>query len=267
MGQSSLGKPRSLDSEIVIVIADESMEEINVGVEPEVEEQEDGAQPAQTDEGQDDANVEAIIDDDNLMEIDETVDEYGEKVDFAEEYLSISNDIAHQPPAICLNTEEIGKTFDELFGYISFQHREILDDYLSLSFTDMKAKVDEYFTPFAKRQFFCPTIIDAVTKLPRASTKDEYMTWASRAGRENYQSIRNEWMSQKYFTTSDSSLLACENLDICYEVIKIHELMWNIFLWAYTAMNVNELLTPFIAVNNDGFRKVRPNHKEMVNEV
>ena len=105
-------------------------EEINVGVEPEVEEQEDGAQPAQTDEGQDDDNVEAIIDDDNLMEIDETVDEYGEKVDFAEEYLSISNDVAQKPPAICLNTEEIGKTFDELFGYIIFQRREILDDYL-----------------------------------------------------------------------------------------------------------------------------------------
>ena len=75
----------------------------------------------------------------------------------------------------------------------------------------MKAKVDEYFTPFAKRQFFCPTTID-VTKLPGAPTKDEYMTWASGAGRENYQAIRNEWMSQKYFTTSDSSLLACENL-------------------------------------------------------
>ena len=109
MDQSSLGKPRSLDSEIVVVIADESMEEINVGVEPEVEEQEDGAQPAQTDEGQDDPSVEAIIDDDNLMGIDETVDEYGEKVDFAEEYLSISNDVAQEPPAICLTPKRLGR--------------------------------------------------------------------------------------------------------------------------------------------------------------
>ena len=238
MDQGSLGKPRSLDSEVLIVIADESMEEINVGVEPEVEEQEEGAQPAQTDEGQDDANVEAIIGDDNLMEVDEAVDEYGEKVDFAEEYLSISNDVAQEPPVICLNTEEIGKTFDELFGYVIFQRCEILDDYLSLSFTEMQAKADECFTPFAKRQYFCPTIIDTVTKLPRAPTKDEYMAWANGEGRKNYQAVRNEGMSQKGFTTSDSSLLACENLDICYEVIKIHELMWNIFLWAYTTMNV-----------------------------
>ena len=36
-------------------------------------------------------------------------------------------------------------------------------------------------------------------------------------------------------------------------------MMWNIFLWAYTAMNVNEFLTPFIAVNEDGYRKLRPN--------
>ena len=36
-------------------------------------------------------------------------------------------------------------------------------------------------------------------------------------------------------------------------------MMWNIFLWAYTTMNVNEYLTPFIAVNEDGYRKLRPN--------
>ena len=38
--------------------------------------------------------------------------------------------------------------------------------------------------------------------------------------------------------------------------------MWNIFLWAYATMNVNEFLTPFIAVNDDGFRKLRPNQGE-----
>ena len=30
----------------------------------------------------------------------------------------------------------------------------------------------------------------------------------------------------------------------------MHEMMWNIFLWAYTTM---------IAVNEDGYRKLRPN--------
>ena len=170
--------------------------------------------------------------------------------------------MAQEPPALCLNTEEIGRTLDELFGYVIFQRRELLDDYLSLSFPEMQAKADDYFTPFARRQFFCSTIIDTVTKLPRAPTKDEYMRWASGDGRRSYQATRNDMMSNRCYTTSDSSLLACENLDICYEVIKIHELMWNIFLWAYTTMNVNEFLTPLIAVNNDGFRKVRPNQGE-----
>ena len=183
MNQSSLGKPPALDSEIVIEIAEENVEpEINFGMEPETEEPEDDAQPAPTEESPEDDNVEAILGDDNLMELDDTVDGYSEKADFAEEYLSISNDIAQEPPAICLNAEEIGKTFDELFGYVIFQRREILDDYLSLSFTEMQAKADEHFTPFAKRQYFCPTIIDTVTKLPRAPAKEECVEWASGAG-------------------------------------------------------------------------------------
>ena len=84
------------------------------------------------------------------------------------------------------------------------------------------------------------------------------MTWAAKGGREQYQKIRNEELIKKRYTPSDSSLLPCENLDTCYEAIKIHELIWNIFLWAYATMNVNEYLTPFIAVNNDGYRKLRP---------
>ena len=66
-------------------------------------------------------------------------------------------------------------------------------------------------------------------------------------------------MLRKRYTPSDSSLLPCENLEICYDVIKVHEMMWNIFLCAYTTMNVSEFLTPFIAVNEDGYRKLRPN--------
>ena len=187
------------------------------------------------------------------------IDEYGEKEDFAVEYLTISNDAAKEPAAICINTEEIGRTFDEMLGYIIFQRREILDDDLSLSFTEKKAKVDEYYTPFAKRQFFCPANIDPDTKLPRAPTKEEYLSWAREGGREQYQEARNEEMLRKKYTPSDSSLLPCDNLDICYEVIKVHEMMWNIVLWAYTTMNVNEFLTPFIAVSEDGYRKLRPN--------
>ena len=257
MDQSSLGKPRSLDSEIVIEVTDENSDEVNVSIEPDFEEQEEDVQEAQADIDPRDANVEAIIGDDNLMDDDEAVDEYGEKEDYAEEYLTISNAIAQEPPAICLNTEEIGRTFDEL-SYVIFQRRGILDEFLSLSFTQMQAKMDDYNTPFSRRHFLCPAIIDLETKLPRAPTKEEYMMWATGGEREQYQQIRNEELIKKRYNPSDSSLLPCENLDICYEVIKIHELMWNIFLRAYTTMNVNDYLTPFVAVNNDGYRELRP---------
>ena len=259
MDQSSLGKPRSLDSEVVIDVEEATIADIDVAIEPDLEDPEDEAQDAQSERDLYDANVEAIIDADTREDTEEAVDGYGEKVDFAEEYLTISNDIAKEPAAICINTEEIGKTYDEMLGYIIFQRRDLLDDYLSLSFTEMRKKVENYFTPFAKRQFFCPALFDQETKLARPPTKEEYITWARDGGRAEYQDFRNTEMAKKKFTPSDSSLLPCENLDICYEVIKVHEMMWNIFLWAYTTMNVNEFLTPFIAVNEDGYRKLRPN--------
>ena len=254
-----MGKARALDSEVVIDIVEEDIADIDVAVEPDFEEPEDEVQAAQDEQAQYDANVDAIIDDDALEDTEEVIAEYGEKEDFAEEYVTISNDVAKEPAAICINTEEIGRTYDEMLGYVIFQCRELLDDYLSLSFTEMQAKIDECYAPFAKRQFFCPASIDPDTKLPRAPTKEEYITWARDGGRAEYQEIRNAEMFKKRFSPSDSSLLPCENLDICYEVIRIHEMMWNIFLWAYTTMNVNEYLTPFIAVNEDGYRKLRPN--------
>ena len=253
MDQSSLGKPRSLDSEVVIDVEETAIADIDVAVEPDLEDPEDETQNAQSEQDLFDANVEAIIDPEEI------IDEYGEKVDFAEEYLTISNDVAKEPAAICINTEEIGKTYDEMLGYIIFQRRDLLDDYLSLSFTEMQQKVENYMTPFAKRQFFCPALVDQDTKLPRPPTKEEYITWARDGGRAEYQDLRNAEMARKRYNPSDSSLLPCENLDICYEVIKVHEMMWNIFLWAYTTMNVNEFLTPFIAINEDGYRKLRPN--------
>ena len=259
MDQSSLGKPRSLDSEVVIDVEESTIVDIDVAIEPDLEDPEDENQDAQSEQDLFDANVEAIIDADTPEDTEEVMDEYGEKVDFAEEYLTISNDVAKEPAAICINTEELGKTYDEMLGYIIFQRRDLLDDYLSLSFTEMQQKVNEFMTPFAKRQFFCPAFFDQDTKLPRPPTKEEYITWARDGGRADYQELRNAEMAKKRYNPSESSLLPCENLDICYEVIKIHEMMWNIFLWAYTTMNVNEFLTPFIAVNEDGYRKLRPN--------
>ena len=259
MDQSSLGKPRSLDSEVVIDVEETAIADIDVAVEPDLEDPEDETQNALSEQDLFDANVEAIIVADTPEDPEEVIDEYGEKVDFAEEYLTISNDVAKEPAAICINTEEIGKTYDEMLGYIIFQRRDLLDDYLSLSFTEMQQKVENDMTPFAKRQFFCPALFDQDTKLPRPPTKEEYITWARDGGRAEYQDLRNAEMARKRYNPSDSSLLPCENLDICYEVIKVHEMMWNIFLWAYTTMNVNEFLTPFIAINEDGYRKLRPN--------
>ena len=156
MDQSSLGKPRAVDSEVVIDIVEEDIADIDVAVEPDLEEPEDEVQAAQDEQAQYDANVDAIIDDDTLEDTEEAIDEYGEKEDFAEECLTISKDVAKEPAAICINTEEIGKTYDEMLGYIILQRRELLDDYLSLSFTEMQAKIDEYHIPFAKRPFFAP---------------------------------------------------------------------------------------------------------------
>ena len=131
-----------------------------------LEDPEDEAQAAQSEQDLFDANVEAIIDADAPEDTEEVVDGYGEKVGFTEEYLTISTDVAKEPAAICINTEEIGKTYDEMLGYIIFQRRDLLDDYLSLSFTETRQKVENYLTPFAKRQFFCPALFDQGTKLP-----------------------------------------------------------------------------------------------------
>ena len=57
MDQRSLG----LDSEIVIDIAEENIADIDIAVEPELEEPEDEAQAAQDEQTQVDADVEAIM--------------------------------------------------------------------------------------------------------------------------------------------------------------------------------------------------------------
>ena len=61
MDQSSLGKPRSLDSEIVIEISEENIADIDVAVQPEIEEPQDEARAAQEEQNQVDAGVEAIM--------------------------------------------------------------------------------------------------------------------------------------------------------------------------------------------------------------
>ena len=191
-----------------------------------------------------------------------TVDVYGEPEDYSNEYITVSHQSSTEPPALCLNTEEIFKVFDEIMGYLIFQRKDILDDFLSLSLSEMKVRMGERRTPFTRRQFFCPAFIAEDTSLPRAPRKEEYFDWATGDGRVAYQKERELWMWNHWYKQGESSLLLCDNLEHCCEAIRTHSLIWQLYLWDYTTMNVNEFLTPFIAVNSEGVRAIRPNAGE-----
>ena len=61
MDQSSLGKPRSLDSQVIIDI-EETIADIDVAVDPDLEDPEDETQRAPSEQELFDASIEAIID-------------------------------------------------------------------------------------------------------------------------------------------------------------------------------------------------------------
>ena len=88
------------------------------------------------------------------------------------------------------------------------------------------------------------------------------MAWAKGDERKRYQVEREQWMHDHWYEVTQSSVLFRDNLDHCYEVIRTRAMLWEIYLWAYTIMNVNEFLMPFIAVNSDGMRTIRPNKGE-----
>ena len=69
------------------------------------------------------------------------------------------------------------------------------------------------------------------------------------------------WMNNNQYTVRGSSLLLCHNLDHSLEAIRTHGHIWDIYVWAYTTMNVNEFLSPLIALS-DGFREVRASQGE-----
>ena len=73
MDQSSLGKPRSLDSEVVVDVEESTIADIDVAIEPDLEDPEDEAQAAQNEQDLFDANVEAIIDADPPEDTEEVV--------------------------------------------------------------------------------------------------------------------------------------------------------------------------------------------------
>ena len=65
----------------------------------------------------------AGVDIENIEADYEEIDEYGEQVDCSNEYLTVSINKATNPPALCLNTEEVGKVFDEVLAYISHPYK------------------------------------------------------------------------------------------------------------------------------------------------
>ena len=61
-----------------------------------------------------------------------------------------------------------------LISSSDFQREDLLEDYLALSFNEMKERPEELKTPFAAKPFRCPAFLDTESKLPRVPTKDEY---------------------------------------------------------------------------------------------
>ena len=176
--------------------------------------------------------------------------------DYSNEYLAVSSNKATNPPALCLNTEEVAKVFDEVLAYLIFRRKDLLDDYVALSFNEMKERKNAFHTPFVTKPFHCPVFLDDESKLPRIPTKEEYFAWLRGEGLNVYRKAREQWMIEKKYTARHSSLLLCENLDHSYEAIRVQPHIRDIFVWAYSTMNVNEHLSPLIAVNSEGYRKL-----------
>ena len=132
-GSEFSGVPCSLDSKAVINVDDD--EELADALADEAVADE------QLEDEVDRTNREAAAIDLNPSE---PVEQYGERADFWNEYVTVSNSKACQPPATCLNVEEIGRVFDEVFAYLIRQGKHLLDDFVSLSFKETKEKVADH---------------------------------------------------------------------------------------------------------------------------
>ena len=144
---------------------------------------------------------------DQISDAPDGIDQYDEPGDYANGYLTVSSNKATQPPALCLNTEEVTKVFDEGLAYLIFQRKDLLDDYVALSFNEMKERHDERKTPFVTKPFHCPAFLDAESKLPRVPAKDEYFEWIRGEGRKEYQATRDERMN--HYTNTRLATARC----------------------------------------------------------
>ena len=52
-------------------------------------------------------------------------------------------------------------------------------------------------------------------------SREEYMEWVQGSGQKEYQRAREAWMNKNRYNAGDSPILPCENLDLCYEVLRI----------------------------------------------
>ena len=166
MDQGSQGTPRTLDSEILIDVDADST------IEGTIDEAVDVAQSSVVqDEVADELQRAAEIDLDALHQEElakdtaKDVDAYGEPDDYGNKYITVSHQSSTEPPALCLNTEEISKVFDEIVGCLVFQRKDILDDFLSLSFLETKARMrhargdSSFVRPTLLRIQCCPVLL------------------------------------------------------------------------------------------------------------
>ena len=153
MDQGCLGTPRTLDSVIRIDVEVETAEFDPVQQNTQEDERSEDELKLVEDQAAG-VNVEEIQDDSDQT------DQCGEHEDYWNEYLTVSNSKATQSPALCLNIEEISKVCDEMLACFIFQRKDLLNDYVALSFKEMREKMDDHRMPFTSKQVSCPAFID-----------------------------------------------------------------------------------------------------------
>ena len=108
--------PRSLDSEILIEVDDESTIEGTIDdtiemMQSSVVQDEIANELQLIEESAAGIDLDALHQEDLAEDTAKNIDAYGEPEDYSNEYINVSHQSNTEPPALCLNTEEISKTF------------------------------------------------------------------------------------------------------------------------------------------------------------
>ena len=163
--------------------------DVDVAIEPDLEDPEDETQDAQSEQDLFDANVEAIIDADTPEDTEEFMDEYGEKVDFAEEYLTISNDVAKRNlPQFASTPKRWERSLMKCWA-TSFSNDGIYS--MTISYQASRRCNRRWtitYPPSQRNNSFCPAFFDQDTKLPRPPTKRNTSPGLAMAGEQSIKS-------------------------------------------------------------------------------